>query len=283
MWRHLSVGHKIAWKFHPTDDRQHGECSLSIDFFFQFQMVMTIWYSLNTMTTAYIARSSRTVKRSIIPVKGSWKMLNREDTCAMKTTRCLHLMNSTVPTNVSMLLQRYYEDYAVLVKTTRVLLLNCRRDVDSRAIECSLKNRCGDNYDDSDDFDFPQKWHQHVPISWCHRGNCPVIDVPIISVLVDGVASFRCILKIKSYLFHLGRTSLTIDTSVNSEYLIKCFARWWNVAQLGSFFIAWLRHHMETFSVLLALCAGNSPITGEFPAQRPMTRRFVVFFDLRLN
>ena len=40
---------------------------------------------------------------------------------------------------------------------------------------------------------------------------------------------------------------------------------------------------METFSALLALCVGNSPVTGEFPAQRPMTRSFGVFFDLRLN
>ena len=40
---------------------------------------------------------------------------------------------------------------------------------------------------------------------------------------------------------------------------------------------------METFSALLALCAGNSPINGEFPAQRPVTRSFDVLFDLRLN
>ena len=40
---------------------------------------------------------------------------------------------------------------------------------------------------------------------------------------------------------------------------------------------------METFSALLALCAGNSPVTGKFPSQRPVTRRFDVFFDLRLN
>ena len=38
---------------------------------------------------------------------------------------------------------------------------------------------------------------------------------------------------------------------------------------------------METFSALLALCAGNSPVSGEFPAQRPVTRSFDVFFDLR--
>ena len=36
-------------------------------------------------------------------------------------------------------------------------------------------------------------------------------------------------------------------------------------------------------SALLALCAGNSPVAGEFPAQRPVTRNFAVLFDLRLN
>ena len=43
------------------------------------------------------------------------------------------------------------------------------------------------------------------------------------------------------------------------------------------------RHQMETFSALRAICAGNSPITGEFPAQRPVTRCFDVFFALHLN
>ena len=40
---------------------------------------------------------------------------------------------------------------------------------------------------------------------------------------------------------------------------------------------------METFSALLAICAGNSPVTGEFPAQWPVTQSFDVFFDLRLK
>ena len=40
---------------------------------------------------------------------------------------------------------------------------------------------------------------------------------------------------------------------------------------------------METFTALLAICAVNSPGTGEFPAQRPVTLSFNVFFDLRLN
>ena len=36
-------------------------------------------------------------------------------------------------------------------------------------------------------------------------------------------------------------------------------------------------------SALLALCGGNSPVTSEFPTQRPVTRSFDVYFDLRLN
>ena len=40
---------------------------------------------------------------------------------------------------------------------------------------------------------------------------------------------------------------------------------------------------METFSALLAICAGNSPVPGEFPTQRPVTRSFDVYFDLRPN
>ena len=48
---------------------------------------------------------------------------------------------------------------------------------------------------------------------------------------------------------------------------------------------SWWRHHdqMETFSALRAICAGNSPVTGEFTAQRPVARSFDVFFDLCPN
>ena len=36
---------------------------------------------------------------------------------------------------------------------------------------------------------------------------------------------------------------------------------------------------METFSALLGLCVGNTPVTGGFPSQRPVVRNFDVFFD----
>ena len=40
---------------------------------------------------------------------------------------------------------------------------------------------------------------------------------------------------------------------------------------------------METFTALLAICAGNSPVTDEFRSQRPVTRSFDAFFDLLLS
>ena len=40
---------------------------------------------------------------------------------------------------------------------------------------------------------------------------------------------------------------------------------------------------METFSANWPFVRGNSPVPGEFPAQRPVTMSFDVFFDLRLN
>ena len=48
---------------------------------------------------------------------------------------------------------------------------------------------------------------------------------------------------------------------------------------------SWGTHddQMKTFTALLALCTGNSPVTGEFPPQRPMTQSFYIFFYLRLN
>ena len=55
-----------------------------------------------------------------------------------------------------------------------------------------------------------------------------------------------------------------------------------SIAQNNSW-ISWWRHQMEICFVLLAFCAGNLPVPGEFRSQRPVTRSFDVFFDLCLN
>ena len=55
---------------------------------------------------------------------------------------------------------------------------------------------------------------------------------------------------------------------------------YWTMQDIYS---SWWRHQTETFSAQLAIYAGNSPVPGEFPTQKPVTRSFDVFFDLRLN
>ena len=57
--------------------------------------------------------------------------------------------------------------------------------------------------------------------------------------------------------------------------------QWWQNWHHDNY--PWWRHQMKAFSALLAFCVGNSPVTGEFPSERPMTRSFDVFFDLHLN
>ena len=95
-------------------------------------------------------------------------------------------------------------------------------------------------------------WFETPSQSWCRHRND---NIP----LVHG----HCLLHL--YQLKLFNTNIWIHTNeMNTE------KTWW-------------RHQMETFSALLAFCAENSPVTGEFPTQRPVTRRFDVFFDLRLN
>ena len=72
-------------------------------------------------------------------------------------------------------------------------------------------------------------------------------------------------------IFH-GREETAIRSSLHMHFL------YWQGGVS-----TWWRHQIETFSALLALCAANSTVTGEFPIQRPVTRSFDVFFDLCPN
>ena len=68
----------------------------------------------------------------------------------------------------------------------------------------------------------------------------------------------------------LSQRLFSIGDIENYWSVTRCHPTWW-------------RHQKETFSALLAICARNSTVTGEFPAQRPVTRSFHVCLDLRLN
>ena len=53
-----------------------------------------------------------------------------------------------------------------------------------------------------------------------------------------------------------------ICCKVYETYVFAVEVRTWTNNHLSR---TWWRHQMEAFSALLALCAGNSPVTGEFP------------------
>ena len=56
--------------------------------------------------------------------------------------------------------------------------------------------------------------------------------------------------------------------------------KWTGIGRLSSYMMT--SSNGNIFRVT-GICAGNSPVSGEFPALRPVTRSFDVFFDLRQN
>ena len=65
-----------------------------------------------------------------------------------------------------------------------------------------------------------------------------------------------CRIELKVYSHPGGSGVFLLSTWLPQSYDIYSFSNF-----------LWWRHQMETFSALLALCAGNSPVNGEFPAQ----------------
>ena len=75
------------------------------------------------------------------------------------------------------------------------------------------------------------------------------------------------------YRVQCGNTAFieyNLDMTHNT-WVKENFTGVWQIHQHNNI---WRHHQIETFSGLLALCVGNSPVTGEFPTQRPVTRSF---------
>ena len=87
------------------------------------------------------------------------------------------------------------------------------------------------------------------------------------------------------FIYHIYKlNAIIIHFSVLSAHLAYCIYNTFHIYHIEIHFgVTWWRHRMETFSALLALCAGNSPVTGELPSQRPVTRSFDASFDLHMN
>ena len=71
----------------------------------------------------------------------------------------------------------------------------------------------------------------------------------------------------------------------------KIFSKlYWPLKQMITWYATWLLYKKymmkssnENIFRVTGLCVGNSPVTIEFPSQRPVMRSFDVFFDLHLN
>ena len=61
---------------------------------------------------------------------------------------------------------------------------------------------------------------------------------------------------------------------VHILWVVLCMPLYWYIQKYSH--ETWWRHQMETLSALLAIGAGNSPVTCEFPTRTPVTRSFDV-------
>ena len=107
-----------------------------------------------------------------------------------------------------------------------------------------------------------------------------------ITAFAEGKSENQCKLRLtiphSTVLGTRARTVVSVHTCYNVALLVKWHMRAAAIQQSSDrdvVIASWWRHQMETFSALLAICVGNSPV----PTQRPVTRSFDVFFDLRQN
>ena len=112
----------------------------------------------------------------------------------------------------------------------------------------------------------------------------------VLNSCVDGVNCMPCVVSPYNHINTLQPSDTMLWHLLFLSSLVQVIAcRLFGIKPLPEpmmtycYSVAWWRHQMETFSALLALCAGHSPVPGEFPTQRPVTRSFDVYFDLRPN
>ena len=104
-----------------------------------------------------------------------------------------------------------------------------------------------------------------------------VISISFPRCLCFPLCIWTCFINEKNQAQTSDNVSWIYETNRPMRISVFCRGYNWQIPN------SWWRHQMEILFTLLALCAGNSPVTGKFPSQRPVTRGFDVFFDLRLN
>ena len=104
----------------------------------------------------------------------------------------------------------------------------------------------------------------------------------IVNVMFTIMFNITFVFLLAFYVYVKLSSFISVYNRVRSDYT-KEPLRYDEKLAIENMFMVTSSNGIEIFSALPALCMGNSPVTGEFPAQRPVTRSFDVFFDLRLN
>ena len=104
-------------------------------------------------------------------------------------------------------------------------------------------------------------WRLHCVSNSLFRVTSKKKSMPRITGLLYGVPHYSCY-------WHFVRESKRCIPLTKGRWRVKRF----HIMLLPLIIITWWRHQIETSSALLAICAGNSPVPGEFPEQRPVTR-----------
>ena len=120
---------------------------------------------------------------------------------------------------------------------------------------------------------------EHLNKEWRNRlsGNVKYPYITCLNCYYQYMISFTSSIHFYQHLFsNIFKTFFQTVYAVNYSHQRPPLLPWFIRYDGGSFQwdafahpsrSAWWRRQMETFSALLALCAGNSPVTGEFPPQ----------------
>ena len=111
-----------------------------------------------------------------------------------------------------------------------------------------------------------QAWSSIEEVPYCFWRSSVKFQGHMAKKIVDfdpdwAFPDYRPVAAFKSLRFALFNDCMDCRTITYAELSVIAFTSW--------------RHQMETFSALLDLCAGNSPVTGESPSQRPVMRSFM--------
>ena len=138
---------------------------------------------------------------------------------------------------------------------------------------------------------FPRNWPfvrviHRSPVKSQHKGQWRgALMFSMICVRINSWVNNREAGDLKRYRAHYDVTVMTNEPGACPPHPVPIPRVCWDCGPTDFIYIreeSWWRHQMEIFSALLPICAGNSPVTGEYRAQRPVTRSFDVFFGLYL-